>query len=475
MLQPNDIYALLPLIIIGGAAVLGMLLTAITRNHRLLFILSLLSLATAAWSLVPLQRLVPYNIYPLLTFDPLSIWGLLLLLGAAFCVLLLSYDYFAEREERKEEYYLLFLLATLGGMVLVVSEHFASLFLGLETLTISLYAMIAYLRKREPSDEAGLKYLIMAAASSAFLLFGIALIYASCGEMGFAGIGTWLQQQEEMDVLTGLGFGMVLVGLGFKLALVPFHMWTPDVYQGAPAPVAAFVASLSKGSVVMVLLHLLHDVPLLNYKLFVQLLSWMAILSMVTGNLLALQQRNIKRLLAYSSIAHLGYLLVALLISNNTGQEAVLFYLLGYTITIITAFGVIGLVSPADKDADHIADYRGLAWNRPWLGILLALAMLSLAGIPLTAGFIGKFYVVTAGVSAGKWPLLGTLVVTSVIGLFYYLRVINTLFKTTEARERLPQQTPFTATFCLVLLAVLLVGLGLYPTGMIEWIKMSMP
>src|SRR3546814_660613 len=316
------------------------------------------------------------------------------------------------------------------------------------------------LRRRERSDEAGIKYLIMAAFSSAFLLFGMALIYARTGSMSFSGIGEALANSGRITPLLLAGFGMMIVGIGFKLAVVPFHMWTADVYEGAPAPVTAFIATVSKGGMVILLLRFFTEANAFRYPTLMVIFTVIAIISMFAGNLLALLQQNVKRLLAYSSIAHLGYLLVAFIAAGagsvpatgatdggtgtaqasgtmaaQTGMEAVIFYLVAYFITTLGAFGVLTVLSDPVRDAEQLDDYRGLMWQRPRLALVFTAMLISLAGIPLTAGFIGKFYVAAAGIHAGLWLLVILLVVNSVIGLFYYLRLIVIMFQPADKTE----------------------------------------
>jgi len=219
-----------------------------------------------------------------------------------------------------------------------------------------------------------------------------------------------------------------MVGIGFKLALVPFHMWTPDVYQGAPAPVSAYIATVSKGAVMAVLIRFFFDIRGYDSRFFFVVISALAILSMFIGNLLALKQQNIKRLLAYSSIANMGYLLVLLLTGTDKGIQAAVFYLISYFVTTIGAFGVITLLSISREETEKIDDYRGLFWTRPWAALVLTLSMLSLAGIPFTAGFIAKFYLILEGMKAGLMLLIIVMIINSVIGLYYYLRVITSMF-----------------------------------------------
>lgn len=466
----NDLMALLPVLILGGASVIAMLLVAVRRNHRVMHAFTVTVFIVALLALFREPGAMPYVIAPLFVVDKFADFNTGLILAAGLSVLLLSFKYFEQREERKEEYYILLLLATVGGLVLLMSRHFVSLFLGLETMSISLYGLIAYLRARERSDEAGIKYLLLAALSSAFLLFGMALVYAEAGTMDFVGIGQYLAGISQAPMTVVAGFGLMLIGVGFKLGIVPFHMWAPDIYEGAPLPVAAYIATVSKGSMLVLLMRFYRDVNGYEYTILWWVLAIIAMASMFAGNWLALMQRNVKRLLAYSSISHMGYILIAFLAGMEAGQEAVMFYLVAYVITSIGAFGVLAMLSDEKDDAEMLEDFSGLFWRQPWLAAIFTAMLLSLAGIPLTAGFIGKFYVVAAGVNAGLWLLLALLVVNSVIGLFYYIRLVAVMFQPQEGtvvRRRLP----FFGMFALSALMALLLWLGIYPSALIAMIR----
>ncbi|RPE05867.1 NADH-quinone oxidoreductase subunit N [Chitinophaga lutea] len=468
-MSATDFLSILPLLIISASAVIAMLLVAIKRNHRVMHAFTVLAFILAFGALFLHPGQLPYVIAPLFVVDAFALFNTGLILVAGLSVLFLSYSYFEQREERKEEYYILLLLATVGGIVLVVSQHFISLFLGLETMSISLYGLIAYLRARERSDEAGIKYLLLAALSSAFLLFGMALVYAESGRMDFTGIGRYLATAGSVPVGVVAGFGLMLIGVGFKLGIVPFHMWTPDIYEGAPLPVAAYIATVSKGSMLVLLMRFYRDIDGYEYTILWWVIAIIAMASMFAGNWLALLQQNVKRLLAYSSIAHMGYILIAFLAGQAAGQEAVMFYLVAYVITSIGAFGVLALLSDKVRDAEDLEDFRGLFWRQPWLAAIFTGMMLSLAGIPLTAGFIGKFYIVAAGVDAGLWLLLVLLVINSVIGLFYYIRIVAMMFQPLDAPQRKP--LPFFGIFALTGLMLLLLWLGIYPSSLIAVIR----
>jgi NADH-quinone oxidoreductase subunit N len=466
-----DMTALLPLIILAVTSIVVMLVIAFYRDHRVTVVLTLAGLFSAAASLPFIATLAPRNITPLLIIDHYALYYMGLIFFASFAVASLAYSYLDIHVGHHEEFYLLLLLATLGTAVLVASEHFASLFLGIEILSVSLYALAAYLRHSDRSIEAGVKYLILAAVSSAFILFGMALVYAETGSMEFSQIALRATTADVHGLLFTAGLGMLVIGLGFKLGVVPFHMWTPDVYEGAPAPVTAFIATVSKGAVFALVLRLFSLVDIHVHRPLFVVLTITAIASMFAGNLLALLQRNVKRILAYSSISHMGYLLVTLLASGPLAASAAAFYLAAYFVTTLGAFGVVTVLSDKDRDADSMDDYKGLAWRRPWLAGVFTAMLLSLAGIPLTAGFVGKFYVVAAGMGSALWLLVIVLVMNSAIGLFYYLRIIGAVYAHPEERIAAKPALSRSGSATLAGLTLTLIWLGVYPGPIIDIIK----
>lgn len=467
-----EIESLLPLIIIAGAPVLIMLSIAVKRNHLFTFWLSLISLAAAFFYIFRTVPLTPVQVKSIIIVDNFSLFYIGLLTASVFFVFLLSFNYIEKQQHNREEFYILIFLALLGSSVMASSNHFVSFFLGLEILSVSLYGLISFIQSKDNSLEAGIKYLVLASVSSAFLLFGMALIYAACGRMDFPGLAEAL----EMNGITAVslaGFALIIVGAGFKLALVPFHMWTPDIYQAAAAPVSGFIASVSKGGMFAVLLRLYTELNGHQYESLTLLFTILAIASMLTGNLLALLQNNVKRILAYSSISHFGYILVAFLAGGKMGIESSTFYLAAYFITILGSFGIISVLSDYDKEAEMVDDYKGLFWKRPLLSIVFTAMLFSLAGIPLTAGFIGKYYVLAAGVNSSLWLLVIVLAGASVIGLYYYLRIVVSMFSQNDAavqNERVIKYT-FSGTAALGILTVLVILFGIYPSGLIEVIQ----
>lgn len=472
--------ALAPLLITSLTVVVVMLAITWRRNHSQTFLISCAGLNLALLSILPAIKVMPLAVTPLLQVDHFAALYMALILVATLACVTLAHAYLGDGGTgypgNREELYLLILMSALGGLVLVCAQHLAGLFIGLELLSVPVYGLVAYAFFNKRSLEAGIKYMVLSAAGSAFLLFGMALLYADAGSLSFSGIGAALAATGMPSSLAQLGLAMMLVGLGFKLSLVPFHLWTPDVYEGAPAPVAAFLATASKVAVFAVVVRLFQISPVANSGVLNDVLSIIAVLSILVGNLLAVAQSNLKRLLGYSSIAHFGYMLIALIASKGLALEAIGVYLVTYVITSLGAFGVITLMSSPynGRDADALYEYRGLFWRRPYLTAVLTVMMLSLAGIPLTAGFIGKFYMIATGVESRQWWLVGALVIGSAIGVFYYLRVMVTLYlmeksiRRTDAPMKWEQRA---GGVMLLAIAVLAFVLGVYPQPLLDLVQ----
>ena len=437
----TDLVALAPLAALGAGILVLLLAIAARRDARLAWAVTGATILAALAAVVPAAEGAPRAVTPLLRGDGLGLLGVVLFLLGSLATVPLAARHLAARPGPAEEFPLLLLLATLGAVTLALATHVASLLLGLELLSIALYALIAYPDRGRRSLEAALKYLVLSGVSSATLLFGAALLYAESGTLAFAGL---VPPAGVGGLLPTAGLALLLAGLAFKLSLVPFHQWTPEVYAGAPVPVTAWLATVGKGAVVLGLLRLLAQSGALARPDAVLLLSLLAGASMLAGNLLALLEDDVRRLLAYSSVAHLGYLLVALLLVDAAsgpalGTEAALVYLLAYGVTTFGAFAVLeersapgarrqhGAAQDSAEDFDDGSRerFRGLFRRRPAVALAFTAMLLSLAGIPLTAGFVGKFYVVAAGVEGGLWALLALLVVGSGAGLFYSLRLVH--------------------------------------------------
>lgn len=475
-ISQDQVIALLPLLIASATSIIVMLSIAIRRHHRFNATLSVIGLNLALFSTILSAQLPPTVVTPLFIVDHYACFYMALILATTLACATLSHAYMEGYKGNKEELYLLLTLAAVGGLVLACAQTLAALFVGVELLSVPVYGMVAYAFKEKRSLEAGIKYMVLSATASAFLLFGMALLYSQAGTLSFDGLGGKLAGDTASGPIVLAGSALILAGLGFKLSLAPFHLWTPDVYEGAPAPVGAFLATASKTAVFAVLMRFMSLSPAAQSPLLLEALAGVSIASILVGNLLALTQNNLKRLLGYSSISHFGYVLVAVIAGGPLGTEAIGVYLLTYVVTTLGAFGVVTLMSSPHRgpDADAIFDYRGLFWRRPYLTAVMTVMMLSLAGIPLTAGFIGKFYIVLVGVDAGLWWLLGAVVLGSAIGLYYYLRVMVTLFLSSPGMSRYnapldwAQRTGGLMVFLLVGLVLLL---GIFPQPFIGLIN----
>ncbi len=500
----TGLLAILPMLIVAVAAGAIVISLAVRRSHAWTLALTIAGLGAAAGCLPFIAGVAPAvtsaalgasGDVQMLRMDGFSRFFIGLIALESMAVALLSYGYLKRRGGPSDEYYVLLLLATLGAMVLAGATHFAMFFLGLEMLSVSLYALIAYHRRGERSVEAAFKYLILAGTAAAILLFGMALVYAELRTMEFTAIAAAADEMAHAGRPAGVillaGLALIVAGAAFKLALVPLHLWTPDVYQGAPAPVTAFIATVSKGGILAVLLRVLGMIDLHSPAMRGVLVGVvvLAVASMLLGNFLALLQTNVKRLLAYSSISHMGYVLVALLAGGSAGPAAAAFYLLAYFVTMTGALGVVTVLSGGQRDAEDLEEYRGLAARRPALAAIMAAMMLSLAGIPLTGGFVGKFYLISAGVSAELYLPVAVLLASSTIGLYYYLRVIAVMYmpaEVGEAKAETPNSKPapvrsageakrwinsVPAWIALATSAVLLIWIGVYPTTFLDLIQ----
>lgn len=464
----SDYICLLPLIIIAGAPVMMMLTLSVVRNYLVIYIFSILTLGAAFLSLTLMNPLLPHPLGTVFIVDGYSNFFLGMIILASLFIIILSHSYNKVQLDR-EEYFIIIFTAALGASILVVANHFISFFVGLETLSVSLFILIAFRRIRDYAIEASVKYLVLASVSSAFLLFGMALIYAATGTMNFQEIGVAIASSNSFPIIISMGFGMMVVGIGFKLALVPFHMWTPDVYQGAPAPVTAFIASISKAAMLAVLIRFFFAIRgFQNFAIFA-IITTIAIMTMFIGNFLAIRENNVKRILAYSSIANLGYLMITPLTGTNEGVNSAIFYIISYVFTTLGAFGIVSLLSESTHDCDQLESYRGLFWRRPWLAAVFSFMLLSLAGIPMTSGFMGKFYIALAGLGSNLLALVIILIINSVIGLYYYLRIIVTLFST-GGEQKFPAVS-LSGHFVLSLVVIIILWLGVYPGWLLNMIS----
>lgn len=466
------------LIILAVSVLVVMLVAAFRREHGLVSGLTLAGLFLALFVFLIVPPIMPLEMTSLLIMDGYTLFFSSLIIFSAIIVCVLAYPYLQYHHRQNEEFYALLLLATFGAVVLASSTHFISFLLGMETLSISLYAMIAFTVHRRDAAahplEAAIKYLVLSASASAIMLFGIALLYAQTGTLSFMELPARIaESSDNFDPIVITGLMMLLAGIGFKLSQVPFHLWTADVYEGAPVPVTALIATVSKVAMLALVLRLLLSVEAYQSRELITGLAVLSAASMLIGNLLALRQDNIKRLLAYSSIAHLGYVLVILIAGASIEAplvvEAIIFYIAAYTVTTLAGFAVISALSNASAETDQLGDYQGLFWQRPWLSTAMIIVMLSLAGIPLTMGFLAKFYAIKASIDGGLWVLLGLLIAGSGIGLYYYLRVIYLMLEPAVSGQASSRpRSAFGINLSLVGLCLLILVLGVYPGPLVD-------
>lgn len=391
--------------------------------------------------------------------------------SAAFVSILLSYNYLKDRNLDFGEYLALLLGATSGMVLMALANDLIVIFLGLELFSLPLYVLSAFWRTNNASLEAGMKYFLLGAFSSSFFLYGIALMYGATGSTSLNAITAAIRQGVPSNVLFILGAGLLLVGFGFKVGLVPFQWWIPDVYEGAPTPVTAFMSVATKAAAFAAFFRaFVTAVPPGAFDWHL-VLAILAILTMTVGNIAALVQTNIKRMLAYSSIAHAGYILVALVAGNETGVSAAVFYFAAYSFMNLAAFGAIIALGQGTRERLTFADLSGAGQQKPWAAAALAISLLSLAGFPPFAGFVAKFFVFSAAVNAGLTWLAVVGVLNSLISVYYYLGPVVRMYMSppAESWDQATSRTPIVLGAAVVVVVVLTVALGLFPSEVIQF------
>ena len=473
--------ALLPYLVVAGGGVLLLLADALSRasrrDHLYLLTVAVLLGALAAQLFGPAPERTAL-LRGMLGGEAYTQYFNLLFLGIALLTATFATSVFERAARYRTDFYPLLVFATLGMMILAAATDLLTLFLGLETMSLAVYVLVGGQRGSLRASEAGLKYLLLGAFASAFLLFGMGLVYGWAGGTGYADIADGLRGAGRNLLLLRAGLGLMLVAFAFKIAIVPFHMWTPDVYDGAASFVTGYMATGVKAAAFAALLRFCQlALPELG-GFWWPLLAVLAVVTMIVANLVALAQDGIKRMLAWSSVAHAGYLMLGVLALLATGRQgsaatvgpasggAVLFYLVAYSLMNLGAFGVITLLGPdRGEEADRISGYAGLARRQPLVAASLAVCLLSLAGIPPTAGFMAKFYVFGAVVKAGLVPLAIWGVVASLISVYYYLRVIVVMYMQ-PAGESIHDGRSWETAFATGLLALLILFLGVWPGGL---------
>ena len=479
-MTPNlqEYLLLAPEILLAAAGLLLLLAGAIgrgmgNRESALVSVVSLVLTGVVLWrvhSVIPDRRLILNDSYVLDGFS--FFWKALVLIATALTILI-SIRFLDEGNYRASEYYSLLLLATSGMLFMASGYTLLTIWIGLETMALASYILAGYFKRERRSNEAALKYFILGALSSGILLYGISLLYGATGTVQLADLSERLRDVQGSP-LVPLGWLMLAAGLFFKVAAVPFHIWTPDVYVGAPTPVTAYLAVASKAASFAILLRIFYE-GLGSLKVEWQMIvAIVSAVTMIWGNIAALTQENVKRMLAYSSIAHAGYVLMGILAVSQVGLWSVIYYLLAYTFITLGAFGTVILLERREYAGETAADYAGLARRSPFLAAMMLLFMIALTGIPPTGGFVGKFYLFAAAVQAG-WSWVAMIgVVTSAISLYYYFRIVLNMYlrdsdQTTPAPLRAPALVGAIA-FC----ALATLVLGIIPGPFIDLAKSSM-
>ncbi len=416
--------------------------------------------------------------------DKFSIFVSIVMVCSGLLAALMSIGYLRNNSVMRGEYYILLVFAVAGGVGLVQSVDLLMMFITLEIMSLAIYGLAAFLKKSAFSQEGALKYFLLGSFGSALFLFGVALIYGATGTLNITVVAQAISRGLYQHVVILVAFAMIMAGFFFKMAMVPFHMWTPDVYEGAPSVVTGFMATAVKAAAFGIFMKVLFVsfTPLLasngqpDFSTTVNLSAlnpywkpviwWLALLSMFFGNLLAVTQSNIKRMLAYSSIAHAGYMAVGIIAANGEGRTGVLFYLFAYTLMNIGAFGVVYIIDGMERKAQELDNYRGIGYRYPALAFLLSLFLVAMAGLPPTAGFIAKFYVFSAAIKEGYFVLAALGVLTSVIGAYYYLRVIYMMYMKDEIREVVRGPVAAPTVVALVIAAIGVLYLGVLPEGL---------
>ncbi len=460
-----DLSGILPAIILSAAGVVTMVAGLFIKNRAATIggIISAAAVLLAFAANAPLRAINKVGFVSMVTLDGYTWFFNLLILFALGMTILTSLRYLSDEGMDLYEYFVLLMFAGTGMMFMVSGNHLLTIFIGLETLSISVYVLTGVLSKSSKSSEAALKYLILGAFSSGLFLYGAALLYGASGSLGLPGLAKYFQS-GSFSLMGVVGMGLLLVGFAFKVAAVPFHMWTPDVYEGAPSPITGFMSVGVKAAAFAAFVRVFFESLNALQVNWTNILWILAVLTMVLGNLAALIQDNIKRMLAYSSIAHAGYILIGMIAGSPDGVSGILYYLLAYTFTNLGAFGIVTLVGRKGEANVYLDDYRGLSRTHPALAVAMAIFLFSLAGIPPTAGFVGKFTIFSAAIKAGYIWLVIIGVLTSAASVFYYFRVVMKMYM--ESPDREPERLRFSPSMSLALVisVVIVLYIGIFPT-----------
>lgn len=468
-----NILSILPILVLAGFGMLVLLVDVMSARKQgeknLLAYLSLAGIVMAAIVSRNSTATTLFSFNETFTIDNYSLFFNILFLLSTGLVILISHSYIKREDINHGEYYALLMFSTIGMMLMASGADLLNIFIGLEVMSISIYILTGFKRSKLISNEASLKYFLLGAFATGFLLYGISLIYGTTGSIDLRQIACFIAGKGGVkDPLLLMGMGLIIVGLGFKVASVPFHAWVPDVYEGAPTAVTAFMSVGPKAAAFAAFMRIFLTAFGSSHYEWQKAIWILAVLTMTVGNVVAISQTNIKRMLAYSSIAHAGYLLVALVAANNMGVSGTLFYLLAYIFMNIGAFAIVIVLSQKGDVGMNINDYAGLGFKHPMLAIAMTLFMLSMAGVPPMAGFVGKFYIFSAAIKSGYVGLAIIGVINSVISVYYYLRITVIMYMKEPVRDFQPLTI---SPLIVVAIAIAVVGtlhLGIFPSKVME-------
>jgi NADH-quinone oxidoreductase subunit N len=473
-----ELILVMPVICLSAYGLLALLLVPWLRgSSRYLGVVSLIGLAMTGaflyrlwgqWRLSGAEE----TAFGMVRIDGFGLFFSFILLLVGVLSVLYSMTFLEREEADQGEFYPLVLFCLAGMLIMLHTTHLMMVLIGLEVFSLALYVLTGLTRMRVRSVESSLKYFLLGAFSSGFFVYGLALLYGATGSLDLGEIGA--RAASDPSRMLWIGMGLVLIGLGFKIAIVPFHQWVPDVYQGAPTNVTGFMAAATKTAVFAVLLRLLVGAFGDSTDVWVPLITWLSILTMTVANLIALAQTNLKRLLAFSSIAHAGYLLIAVVCRPEDGVRAILFYLTAYALMTVGAFAVLAAVGRGDAEGERgysLSEWAGLGWRRPMLGVAMAFFLFSLAGLPPTGGFFGKYVVFMAAIGAKQYLLAVVGMLNATVAVYYYLRVVVTMYMREPETEDLPLPVS-PATAAVMLLSVVgVLYLGLAPGRLLDLLR----
>jgi NADH-quinone oxidoreductase subunit N len=463
-----DLIALAPVIVLSVFAMMVLVVDLFGgRNKTLLVFISLVGLLMTAISAFAKNPIPAYSFNDSYIVDHLSLFFICIFTISSALAILLSVEYNEREGIRAGEYYALILFCTVGMILLASSTDMIMIFLGIEIVSICLYVLAGIRRDNLRSNEAALKYFLLGAFATGFLLYGMTMVYGSTGHTNLFKIAEVVQNQSaQSNPLLLMGLVLLIIGFGFKIASVPFHMWAPDVYQGAPTPITAFMAVGPKAAAFAAFFRVFAETFPEMAPSWEILLSTIAVLSMFFGNLGAIMQTNIKRMLAFSSISHAGYILMAVIAKNSLGASSLLFYMLAYAFTTFGIFGIIILLGRKGEENLEIENYSGLAYRHPILALSMTVFLLSLGGLPPFAGFIAKFYIFSAAIQEGLVTLVIIAVLNSAISFYYYLKVVVFMYMKEPEAEFKISLTPLTL-FVVFIGVTVTISLGIFPGSII--------